>query len=522
MCFESECYYKEALDLICRTDAKSLEKALEILSEIKDDETIGLNVHRRIGIIYLETMNYDKAFEEFSKVLSDLEKGSNFKPFIDYEQRINDQPVTDKDRYITLLTAWTHHDLAVVLVCKKEHLTAERHLNKAIDMVKEINDESTEAWFLNDLGWLFHEKCDYPNSIKQYKKVLALNIKRLYTAHPYFFLGLASYRDGYKRNARSYFEKSKKIIDDEFKGPGLSYPMEYELLIAHILVDTAKIDLDEKKTDEAKENLDLAFHIYEKYESQIMETYSPRKIAVENENIAIAHLMMGRFYFDKDRMDDANRYFEKAESISDSISNKAKYHNNAGCIYLKRGDPKKASDSFLSALEKNPSSKEAIENLKMINASTEVKADLFTFWFDLSQIKLTGLIKSVFAGVLILIIVLNTFLIMNPSTDIDLPIVGPISGIYGKESTIEYSYNYTKQINDSKPLENPTAKKVTEKQTPNIEHNLIPIGICILILLLPWIKSFSAGGINVELKETTPIIVTGGAGTSPGSPQIQT
>ena len=298
--------------------------------------------------------------------------------------------------------------------------------------------------------------------------------------------------------------------------------MEYELLIAHILVDTAKIDLDEKKTDEAKGNLDLALQIYNKYQSQIMETYSPRKIAVENENIAIAHLMMGRYYFDKDRMDDANRYFEKAESISDSISNKAKYHNNTGCIYLKKGDPKKASDSFLSALAKNPSSKEAIENLKTTNASTEVKADLFTFWFDLSQIKLKGLIKSVFAGVLILLIVLNTFLIMNHSIGINLPTVGPISGTYGKESTIEYSYNYTKQINDSKLLENPTAKKVTEKQTPSIEYNLIPIGICILILLLPWIKSFSAGVINTEMKEVTPIIVTGGAGNSPGSPQIQT
>ena len=522
MCCESECSYKEAVDLICRTDATSLGKALEILLEIKDDETIGPNVHRRIGIIYLETMNYDKAFEEFSKVLSDLEKGSNFKPFIDNEQRINDQPVTDKERYTALLTAWTHHDLAVVLTCKKEYLTAETHLNKAIDIVAEIKDESTEAWFLNDLGWLLHEKCDYSNSIKQYKKVLKLNIKPFYTVYPYFFLGLASYRYGYKRNARDYFEKSKKIIDDEFKGHGPSYPMEYELLIAHILVDTAKIDLDEKKTDDAKRNLDLASDIYEKYERQIMETYSPRRIAVENENIAVAYLMKGRYYFDIDRMDDANRCFEKAESASDSISNKAKYHNNTGCIYLKKGDPKKASDSFLSALAKNPSSKEAIENLKIVNASTEVKADLFTFWFDLSQIKLTGLIKSLFASVLIMLIVLNTFLIMNPSIAIDLPIVGPISGINGNESSTEYSYNYTKQINDNQPLENPTAKKVTEKRTQNIEHNLIPIGLCILILLLPWIKSFSAGVINIEMKETTPIIVTGGAGTSPGSPQIQT
>lgn len=521
MCCESERSYNEALDLICKTDAKSLEKALEILSEIKDDDAIGLNVHRRIGIIHLETMNYDKAFEEFSKVISDLVKGSNFKPFID-KDRINGQPVTDKDKDIALLTAWTHHDLAVALTCKKEYLTAERHLNKAIDMVKEINDESTEAWFLNDLGWVFHEKCDYSNSVKQYKKALKLNIKSLYTAYPYFFLGLASYRDGSKGNARDYFEKSKKIIENEFKGHGPSYPIEYELLIAHILVDTAKIDLDEKKTDEAKRELDLASQIYEKYESQIMETFSPRKIAVEKENMSISHLMMGRYYFDIDRMDDANRYFEKAEGISDSISNKAKYHNNTGCIYLKKKDPKKASDSFLSALAKNPSSKEAMENLKIINASAEEKADLFTFWFDLSQIKLIGLIKSVFAGVLILVIALNTLLIMNPSIAIDLPIVGPISGINGNESTIEYSYNYTKQTNEDKPLENPTAKKVTEKRTPNIEHNLIPIGLCILILLLPWIKSFSAGVINIEMKEVTPIIVTGGAGNSPGSPQIQT
>jgi tetratricopeptide (TPR) repeat protein len=517
----SECSFKEAVDLICKADAASLEKALEMLLEIKDDD-IGLNVHRRLGIIYLETMNYDKAFEEFSKVISDLEKGLNFKPFIDKEHRINDIPVRDKDKYITLLKAWTHHDLAVVLTCKKEYLTAEGHLDKAIDLVKELNDESTEAWFQNDLGWLFHEKCEYPKSIEQYKKVLKLNVKSLYTAYPYFFLGLASYRNDFKSNARGYFKKSKEIIEKELKSLGAADLITYELLIAHILVDIARIDLDEKKSDDAKKNLDLALNIYEKYKCQMINTYSPRKKTVENENIAIAYLLMGRCYFDQDRMDDANRYFEKAESKSESISNKAKYHNNAGCIYLKKGELNKASDSFLSALAKNPSSKEAIENLKIINASKEKAVDLFTFWFDLSQRTLKGLIKLMLAGFLILVIVLNTLLIMAPSIAINLPVVGPISEIYNNESTTEFNYNYTMDTNTAKPIENPTTKKVTEKRNLNIEQRLILIGLCLLILLLPWIKSFSAGTVKIELKETTPLIVTGGAGTSPGSPQIQT
>ena len=516
----SESPFEKAVDLIGKGDAASLEKALEMLLEIKDD-TIKLNVNRRLGIIYLEMMNYEKAFEEYSKVISDLEKGLNFKANIDKEHKIDDKLVTDEKIYIKILRAWTHHDLAVVLVCKKEYLTAEEHFNKAIDLVKEINDVSTEAWFRNDLGWLFHEKCNYDKAIEQYKIVLKLNIKNKFSSYPYFFLGLASYRKGFKHNAREYFKKSKDIIENDIRSFSENEHIQYDLLIAHILIDTARIDLDEKKRDDAKKNLDLALSIYTKHENDIENNYSPRRKAVENENIAITYCLLGRFYFEQEKMDDANNKFEEADKKSDSISNKAKYYNNVGCIYLKKGELSKASDNFLSAISKDASSKDAIENIKLINAAKEKVLDFFTFWFDLSQGKLKGSIKSILAVFLILITIMNIIIIMAPSTTITVPYIGSISGIYNNESTTELNYNYSKEDNGVKFLENPATKKVTEKRTPNLEQRLILIGLSIFILLMPWIKSFSAGTVKIELKDTTPLIITGGAGASPGSPQIQ-
>ena len=103
----SESPFEKAVDLIGKGDAASLEKALEMLLEIKDD-TIKLNVNRRLGIIYLEMMNYEKAFEEYSKVISDLEKGLNFKANIDKEHKIDDKLVTDEKIYIKIKVSYFH------------------------------------------------------------------------------------------------------------------------------------------------------------------------------------------------------------------------------------------------------------------------------------------------------------------------------------------------------------------------------------------------------------------------------
>ncbi|GEM_PF-2056970 len=125
--------------------------------------------------------------------------------------------------------------------------------------------------------------------------------------------------------------------------------------------------------------------------------------------------------------------------------------------------------------------------------------------------------KSVLAGLLMISILINFLVIMFPASEI--PVVG--WGGYVNESTTELGYSLNASgAKAATESQKPSTLKIVEKRTKNFEYSLVLIGLSLLILLLPWIKSFQAGAIKMDLKET-PTVVTGGAGYPLGPPRIE-
>ncbi|OPX77766.1 MAG: Tetratricopeptide repeat protein [Methanosaeta sp. PtaB.Bin039] len=225
---------------------------------------------------------------------------------------------------------------------------------------RDLKDTSTEAWFLNDLGWMFYDKGEVGRAIEQYNQTLQFNIanesfKSYYKAYPLFCLGLAYY----KLDSRAY---AVKIGDCFATSKGLRESKKYrfpddDLLIAKIDMNIARLHLNEGRTKESLSHLKSSLEYYAKYKDYI-ENLTPRRRAMELENIANAHFIYGKYYLDDDSIQGAEHEFGLALSASDSIATKAKFYNNMAYIHHKRGENEKAADKFVLAAETDRSLKD--------------------------------------------------------------------------------------------------------------------------------------------------------------------
>ena len=470
----------------------------------KTSREIELNIRRRLGIVYSETCKYYEALIEFETVLDLHNRGYRFK-YIEYDVEKTDETIFDD-----LCLAWTHHDLGIIYTVMKEYSAAEKHFNKAIYYVKAVKDTSTEAWFLNDLGWMYHEKGKYKKARAQYDEVLKLDIKdeplkSYYKAYPYFYSGLAYYREnreGWRETIIENFRKSKSLMENHKNN------LDGILFIANIETNLGRLCLDENRLDEAQEKLKSAIDIYSDKQDDIMERYTPRKMAVVSENIANVHHILGRLYFEKGLTQKAIEEFETTKNESKSKNVMAKYLNNMGCIRFKQGELDEAVENFSSAIEKDSSLKGALDNLKLASKSTKRSAGFCDFWFgNDGKFNQDNIIKSLLACGLIFLIIANIAIIMIPDSDL------MSSWGYVNETTSEKTYQNNNVSNGT--------TKTTNKISPNFEYNLVLIGLSLLMLMLPWTKSFEAMNIKMEFNEN-PAILTGGAGNSPASPEMET
>jgi len=482
-------------------------------------DRVELNVLRRLGIVYLELTQYDEALIAFEKVLylHDVKRNdfADLKGDVNIDFLLNHTESNDEKRDLVtnLSLAWTHHDLAVIYTVMKKYSTAEEHFNKAISYVKDVRDTSTEAWFLNDLGWMYHEKGEYENARDQYNKVLNLKIsdekfKAYYKAYPYFYLGLAYYSEDRERCGDTIIENflnSKSIM--EYIKDDCRNDLDNKLFIANIDTNLGRLYLDENKLESAQKHLNSAINTYKDEKKIIMKKYTPRRIAVMNENISNAHNLLGKLYFEKGLTQEAIDEFKTAKNESKSKNIGAKYYNNMGCIHFKGGRLDKAVENFSLAIKTDPSLQGALDNLKLISKSTTRTAGFSDFWFgNDGKFNQDSIIKSLLACGFIFLIISNITIIMIPGTNTES------SWGYVSETTIEKTQRNNEVSN--------VTTKTTNKVSPNFEYNLVLIGLSLLILMLPWVKSFEAMKIKMEFKEN-PAILTGGAGNSPALPKME-
>lgn len=520
------------------TECRKNSIGSELRTFVKDIE---LNIIRRLGIVYSELTRYDDALIAFEKVLYlHNEKGHRFGILtkdVDIERLLKSPSNNeDKKELITKLSlALTHHDLAVIYTVMKRYDAAEKHFSEAIQLVERAEDTSTEAWFLNDLGWMYHEKGEYKKAREMYKKVLELDVKdkeykSFYKAYPHFYLGIAYYRDDKEKHMsdiRFHFDESTRIFDERINklGKNSKESSRYRLIIANIKTNLGRLDLDEHKLETAKTYLKSAVEIYDDYNDHI-RNYTPRKRAVMCENVSNAHLLLGKLYFEAGSTRDAKNEFEIAKETSKSTKTKAKYYNNMGCILFKEDEFDKAASKFVRAINTDSSLQSAIDNLKLILKSTKKTVSFNNYWFgewpNSDEIKNApwefikkfsrNLIKTCMSIGLIVFIIFNGFILMSPEIDNQAERWDYINKWgYVNETTIESVYQ------GSDHLLNKTT--IIDVRSPNFEYNLVLIGLSLLILMLPWIKSFEAFNVKMELKET-PVMLTGGAGNSPASPQM--
>lgn len=200
--------------------------------------------------------------------------------------------------------------------------------------------------------------------------------------------------------------------------------------------------------------------------------------------------------------------------------------NNLACSKYKNKKFKDSIEYFFEAIKKDPDIDVIIRtNMDAILNPAKGGCDLFGFWIgDLIKngIFSRSIFKTVLAASVIILMILNIFIIMFPSY---IHSGDTFDGIHYVENTTESTYSVpseeiglkTAQTNNAgdKEFKNDqlilSAKKVTEKVSINLEYRMILVGIGIIIILLPWIKSFKAGNLEIEIKDSLSI-VTGGAG----------
>lgn len=526
--------YKKVLELIRHPTERNYDEALRIMNEILNRESedeykdLELNIRRQLAIVHFDTTNYDEAINEYSKVLYLYDVGRRFEVLKDEKIAIDNQNIENKIIYNYISLAWTHHDLAVILTVMKKYAAAKDHFEAAIDLVGRAGDEATEAWFRNDLGWYHYENHEYKKAIEQYKQVLMLDIEETYKAYPLFYSGLAYFRwdrDNCAYKIRDCFEQSMKLWKSK-----ADMNAEDEIFMGYIFMNMGRLDLHNKDSRRAEDNLDSALKLYEKNKDYI-DNYTPRRKAVILENIANTHYLYGKLHFDEGSLEAAKNEFELARKTSESIKTKAKYYNNLGCLHFSRDERDKAVEAFILAIKTDPTSEVISNNLNLALKSTKKAISFSDFWFGpafdgtsgggpgrrrvkeiLGHIK--GIMAQALATILIITIIVNFIIIMSPGSK------GPFSGWgYVNETTTEENYNYSIGGDWGEEQAAKTTSKTINKRSHNFEYNLVLIGLCMLILLLPWTKSFEAGNIKMELKET-PVMVTGGAGGSPASPTM--
>ncbi|NYT01781.1 MAG: tetratricopeptide repeat protein [Methanosarcinales archaeon] len=451
------------------------------------------NFRRRLGIAYLSQGEYQKARKQFTEALDLVEKRGI--PFdLSY----------DPDETGQSLIALTYHDRGYAFLMENRFSMARKDLQKAIKGTKKPD---TLSWFHNDLGWLYFRWEKYDLAEKQYDLVLS----DLAPGNGYTFLyrGLARYKKGDYEGAREdyasaleIFEQTAEDLETRFESARIP---EVQIARASALINLSRIDLEEDKFGPAEESLLAALEIYEENQGQ-MEKFSPLRKRQEENNLAALHNNLGLLYYRLQMMDRAREEFRAALEHERS----AEVYNNLGNVYAELGQKDRAEKFYRLAARLDPGLQSPRKNLEQLREKGAVGPDWWDWWFrspprDREEARSTSrwnavrrrlprkVARRLIGSLLVVILLISLTSIVLP-TALDV-LGGPWEGAV-------FAGKNTSTVTTEEKLENGTLVS-TRTTTRTVENDILGrLGVAafvLLILILPQVKSFSAGAVSVTM-----------------------
>lgn len=266
------------------------------------------------------------------------------------------------------------------------------------------------------------------------------------------------------------------ITQDQFHDQGEN------LVIIRIL------DLEKKVLD----SVSLFIISYVLYSCRIFEKAKDYLEASRNEGIAIhlAYYLSGLIHLEQkdSNVDEALSCFELATKIEPNF---ADAYNGIAVVYAQKGQLSEALEAVRTSLAIDPTNVTANENLTKLIVNTEKKnqSNFWDFWNSSGAKKATAVFLSALAIGLVFYGIFITEVPTAPST-ISLTNETTTNG------TVT-STTLTNSTNFSKGQQSPT--KVLQ-ELPN--SYLILVGIIVVIILIPQIKSAKIGDIELEMLVT--------------------
>jgi tetratricopeptide (TPR) repeat protein len=534
--------YYQAIDYFNEGELEKAERIfLEILPKHKSDP----NIFRWLGKIYMEKEDFESAKTNFEKALENSYKDDQGKvydtKFKNFSLLMPEKKNVDEDAL-----AWTYHDLGYICIAHRDcRFKAKANLEAAIEQMEA--SKKYIPWFINDLGLFYYEIGKYQEAIKQYDSVIKKDknkVSKDKNGYAQLFCGLAKYRSGDKENARNSLNEAQEIFNAKNEDLEAQKVKQFdksdrqmkkkeifsnELIIADIQANIARIDIDEKRYENAEILLYQAAEKYKKLRSFI-KNLTPIKKSKEKENLAAIYINLGIVYYNQDLIEKSRKLFVKALGCSQS----AQAYYNLGNVFSKGKNTDRAENLYRSALEIDPELKEAREALKNLKKIEEKKIDWWDWWFNNENSA-----KPMFGVILMVTLLAFSLSLALPYTE-ETTITTTINNSLQiqNETKIENNgsttilwinntslvpqkidqtkvENYTNQTSKTYPTNIATTiithpqKIVTTKSSGlSQEYKLIIIALIILLLLHPRIKGFSAGPVKFDFE---PIAVSKGA-----------
>jgi len=451
------------------------------------------NFRRRLGIVYLSQGEFQKARKQFTEALELVEKGTPF------------DSLFDPDESNHSLIALTYHDRGYSFLMENRFSMARKDFLKAI---KGIKNADTLSWFYNDLGWLYFKWEKYDQAEKQYDLVLAnLDPKNGYT---FLYRGLAKYKmgdyDGAREDYASALEIFDQMVDDLQSRSKVEQIPEVQIARASVLINQSRIDLEEERYGQAEEALQTALEIYEDNQGQMVK-FSPLRKRQEESNMAALHNNLGLLYYRLDLMDRAKEEFRGALDHERS----AEVYNNLGNVYAEQGQRDRAEKFYRLATRLDPGLSSPRKNLVQLRVTEAKGTDWWDWWFKghpegQEREQASGISKAVrrrlpqkvarrLVGSLLVVALLLSL------TSILIPTV--LDGLGSPWSVSIFAGKNSSTVTTEEKLENGTLISSKTTTTSTVENDLLgrlgAAAFILLILILPQVKSFSAGAVSVTM-----------------------
>lgn len=199
-------------------EMENYDKALSILNDfIKiSDENLPY-AYQKIGEIHLALSNYSKAVENFSIIIKNYPKASNFKDALFlrgrafYLKENYKEATADLKNFLNISENEEEKENAILIL--GEIAIKNSDYNLAINYYKELltfKNKRIRVQGYNLIAWAYFRQNNYEKAKETYLSIIDLFPESEYTALSYYNLGIINYNQKNYKEAISYFEKVYK------------------------------------------------------------------------------------------------------------------------------------------------------------------------------------------------------------------------------------------------------------------------------------------------------------------------